>query len=46
MCAYSVVFNALDSLSAAVTIQTGRPLEKLSRQQIYDCTQRDKYFEK
>jgi hypothetical protein len=46
MCAYSVVFNSLDSLSAAVTIQTGRPLEKLSRQQIHDCTQCNKHLEK
>ncbi len=46
MCGDSVVFNALDCLSAAVTIQTRRPLEKLSRQQIYDCTQSTKYSKK
>jgi cathepsin L len=46
MCGDSVVFNALDCLSAAVTIQTRRPLEKLSRQQIYDCTQCTKYSKK
>jgi len=46
MCADSVVFNALDCLSAAVAIRTGHPLEKLSRQQIYDCTQSTKYSKK